>query len=108
MNKNQPIETPAGRVIFVRAPRRLTQEQVVLALGSMNDDDPRWLAFHQLLDEELAAAVLDSSSPDLPDTRMRHAGGRVEALATLKQRLVDERKKTVTPTKAAERQRRKR
>ncbi len=74
-----------------------------MALGSMNDDDPRWLAVHQLLDEELATAVLDSSSPDLPDAKVRHAGGRVDALSTLKQRLVDERKKTAAATPVGKR-----
>jgi len=95
--KNQPLETAGGRVIFVRSPRRLSQEQLALALGSMHDDDPRWIAVNQILDEELAAAVLDSSSPDLTDAKVRHAGGRVDALSTLKQRLVDERKKTAAP-----------
>lgn len=109
MKKTNTLETPAGRVVFIRAPRRLTPEQLVIALASMAEDDPRWLAFHQLLDEELATAVLDSSNPDSSDGKIRHAGGRVEALSTLKQRLVDERKKpmaTPAPTVVVKRGRR--
>lgn len=96
------LQTAAGRVIFIRTPRRLSPEQVVLALTSMDDEDPRWLAFNQILDEELATRTLDSTNPDAPDHRMRHASGGIEALATLKQRLSDERKKTVD-TKPARR-----
>lgn len=93
--RNNTLETPSGRVIFIRAPKRLTKAQIAQALGSMPDDDPRWLAVHQLVDEQMAAAMFDSSSPDLPDTKVRHAGGRVEALATLKQSLYDARKMPV-------------
>lgn len=90
--KNE-LNTPSGRVVFIRAPKRLTSAQVAIALQSMADDDSRWLAVHQILDEELATAVLDSSSPALKKKLVRHAGGRVDALSTLKQRLFDERKK---------------
>ena len=98
--KNNTLETHSGRVIFMRAPKRLTKAQIAQALGSMPDDDPRWLAVHQLVDEQMASAMFDSSSPDLPDTKVRHAGGRVEALATLKQSLYDARKAPVEPEKS--------
>ncbi len=87
--KNQ-METPGGRVMFIRAPRRLSVAQLNAALGGMTDDDPRWLAVHQVLDQELAAAMFDVSAPN--STNRDHAGGRVEALSTLKQRLIDARK----------------
>jgi hypothetical protein len=104
MARKQPeIITPGGRVIFIRAPKRLSAEQLVMALGSMADDDPRWIAINQVLDEELAAAALDVTNPDTPDTKMRHASGRMDALAALKQRLVDERRKVVAPAKKTHR-----
>lgn len=87
----QAIDLGPGRAIFVRAPRRLDKAQLALALSSMGDEDPRWVAVHQLIDEELSAAMLDASSPDLTDARVRHAGGRVEALSMLKKRLYEER-----------------
>ena len=93
------INTPAGRVVFIRAPKRLNEQQVTLALASMADDDPRWLAFHQLLDEELATAALDSSSAQLTDAMIRHAGGRMEALSVLKNRLLNERQRPIAPAK---------
>lgn len=99
--KRNAIETPNGRAIFMRAPRRLTQSELSLALQSMEDSDPRWLAVHQIVDEELAAATLEVSDPN-PKNR-DHAGGRVDALATLKQRLHDERKKVVEPAKSKRR-----
>lgn len=95
--KTNTLETPSGRVIFIRAPKRLTKAQIAQALGSLPDDDPRWLAVHQLVDEQMAAAMFDSSSPDLSDSKVRHAGGRVEALATLKQSLYDARKAPLQP-----------
>jgi len=94
------IETPAGRVVFIRSPRLLTPEQIVLALASMAEDDPRWLAVHQLLDQELATAALNASNPALGDSQVRHAGGAMDALATLKQRLFDERRKPMNAVKA--------
>jgi hypothetical protein len=100
--KNQ-IETPVGRVMFVRAPKRLTREQVNVAIGGMSDDDPRWLAINQLLDEELASAMLDVSAPS-PANR-DHAGGQVDALARLKVRDTEARKVPVTPEKPVARKR---
>jgi len=100
--KNQ-IETPGGRVMFIRTPRRLTTSQLNVALGGMSDDDPRWLAIHQILDEELVAAMIDVSAPTT--SNRDHAGGRVDALSTLKQRLVDSRKEPLTPEKAPARKR---
>ncbi len=94
--KNE-LQTPSGRVMFIRAPKRLSPAQIAQAIGSMSDDDPRWLAINQLLDEELAAAMFDSSSSELPDHKVRHAGGRVDALSTLKQKLVDARKVPLAP-----------
>lgn len=96
--KNQ-IETPGGRVMFIRAPKRLSSAQVAAAVGSMSDDDPRWLAVHQIIDEELSAAMFDSSSSDLPDHKVRHAGGRVDALSTLKKRLLDAQRTPLAPEK---------
>jgi hypothetical protein len=93
--KNQ-LETPGGRVMFIRAPRRLSAAQLNAALGGMDDDDPRWLAVNQVLDQELAAAMFDVSAPDARNRD--HAGGRVEALSTLKQRLNDARKAPLVPT----------
>lgn len=100
--KNE-LHTPAGRVIFIRAPKRLTPAQVAMALQSMADDDPRWLAVHQLIDEELSSAVLENSSGTATDERVRHAGGRVAALSELKQRLLEERKKPLAPEKTERR-----
>jgi hypothetical protein len=92
--KNQ-IETPGGRVMFIRTPRRLTVEQLNTALGGMDDDDSRWLAVNQMLDEELAGAMLDVSARNNSDRD--HDSGRVEALSTLKQRLNDARKAPLVP-----------
>lgn len=89
--KNE-LQTPSGRVMFIRAPKRLSPAQIAQAMASMSDDDPRWLAINQMLDEELAAAMFDSSSADLPDSKVRHAGGQVSALSTLKQKYLDARK----------------
>ena len=105
MKKTPSIETPSGRVIFIRTPKRLSPEQLVIALASMSDDDPRWIAFHQVLDEEVATASLDATNPEASDAKMRHASGRMEGLATLKQRLNDERKKPMAakPTRSTRR-----
>jgi hypothetical protein len=80
------------RVVFIRAPRRLTAAQLTTALGSMAEDDPRWLAVHQVIDEALAFAMLEVSAPVARNRD--HAAGRVDELATLKQRLLSERKAT--------------
>lgn len=89
--KNE-LNTPQGRVVFIRAPKRLTPQQSGMALQSMPDDDPRWLAVHQMIDEALATAVLESSNPKATDSEIRHAGGAVDALSTLKERLLTTRK----------------
>jgi hypothetical protein len=99
MKTTNTLDTPAGRVVYIRAPRRLSPEQLVMALASMAEDDPRWLAFHQILDEELATAMLDTSNPEFSDAKIRHASGRVEAMSTLKQRLFDERRKPIANVK---------
>jgi len=84
----------SSRIVFLRAPaQRLTPEQIASALGSMADDDPRWLAVHQLLDEELGAAIFDVTAPNAENRD--HAAGRGEALATLKQKLLEHRQKPV-------------
>lgn len=90
MNKTpETAAMPGGLAIFIQTRRRLTKEQLVQALGSMADDDPRWLALHQVIDEALAAAVLDSADPRLEPGKGTYAGGRTAALAELKKRLVD-------------------
>jgi hypothetical protein len=101
--KHHSVETPAGRVMFIRAPKRLSPAQLAQALGSMADDDPRWLGFHQILDEELSAAALDVSAPTA--VNRDHAGGRMDALATLKQRLLTARQAPAAPEKPAPRKR---
>jgi hypothetical protein len=81
--------------MFIRSPGRLTSPQISTALGGMRDDDPRWLAVHQLLDEQLASAMLDVASPSC--TNRDHAGGRVDELCTLKKRLMDARDVPLKP-----------
>lgn len=76
----------AGRVMFIRAPKRLEEKQLKLALGGLAEDHPVWLAFNQLIDEELASAMLDVSARTAESRE--HAAGRIEACATLKQRLL--------------------
>lgn len=93
------INHPAGRVVFLRAPsKRLTEEQIAIALSGLDDASPVWLAVNQLLDEELAAAVLDSSSPTLDSSKGTYSGGKTAALAELKERLIRYR---TAPVKAA-------
>lgn len=88
--KPKQIQLPSGnRVVFVRSPRRLSPELLHQALGSMPDDDPRWIAFHQILDEEIASAMLDVTAEVNPSRD--HAAGVVAGLTQLKQRLVDTR-----------------
>lgn len=100
--KNLPLEIHpsapgAARVMFIRAPKRLSPAQLATALGSMADDDPRWLAVHQILDEQLAGAMFDVTAPR--STNRDHSAGQAEALSTLKQRLFDERAKPAAPEK---------
>lgn len=92
----QEIITPHGRVLIIRAPQQLSDQQLRDALSSMADDDPRWLAVNQLIDTELAAAVLDVSTPE-HKTR-DHAGGRIEVLTVLKAKLLELRTKPPAPT----------
>lgn len=82
--------TPATptRVIFIRAPRPMSDDQLRAAISSMDEDDPRWLAVNQLLDRALAAAVYDSSDPKLDASKGTYPGGRVAALSELKSELV--------------------
>jgi len=103
MKNPTELQTAGGRVIFIRTPKQLSASQLVLALGSMDDNDPRWLAINQILDQELAAAALDVSAPTC-DNR-DHAAGRMEGLAILKQRLDDCRRKPM-PEKVEPRKKR--
>lgn len=84
-----------GRIMFLRAPRRLDPAQLKTALGGLAEDHPVWLAFNQLVDEELASAMLDVSRP-IPLAR-EHAAGRIEACAALKQRLLATAGRLPTP-----------
>ena len=88
-------ETTATRVLYIRAPNRLSPPQLAAAFSSMSDDDPRWLAVNQVLDEEHASAMLDVTAPS--SANRDHAAGRGEALATLKQRLANLRQKPAQP-----------
>lgn len=99
MAKTQTMETTAGRVIFIRTPKRLTPAQLALAMGGFTDDDPRWLAINQILDEELSTRSLEATNPKATDQEMRSATGGMDALATLKARLDAERKKPIAPEK---------
>jgi hypothetical protein len=98
-----PTTDPAApsRVLFIRSPRRLSEDELRMALAGLTEDDPRWLAFNQVLDEELAAAVLDSSAPDLDPTKGTYPGGRVAALAELKNRLAKLRSSPIRQTAPA-------
>ncbi len=77
-----------GRVIFIQSrAARLSDDQLRLALGSMGDEDPRWLAFNQLLDRALASAMLDVTDPRLDTSKGTYPGGQVAALAELKKEI---------------------
>lgn len=79
-----PRDVP--RVMFIRSPRRLDPAQLKAALGGLQEDHPVWLAVNQLVDEELASAMLDVSRAHAPERE--HAAGRIDACAALKQRLL--------------------
>lgn len=81
------VERAGGRVVFIRAPRRMSEEELRAALGGLEDGAPAWMAVNQLLDEELAAAVLDASDGNLVPGRGTYPGGKIAALAELKDRL---------------------
>jgi len=88
--KPDTIELAGGRAIFIPTRgKRMTREQIAMALGSMPEDDPRWLAINQIIDEEFAAAVLDTTDPQLDASKGTYPGGKTAALAELKKRLVD-------------------
>jgi hypothetical protein len=93
--RNQ-VETPSGRILYIRAPKRLSRAQIADALASMADDDPRWLAVHQLIDEELATVMFDAT--DRVSVNREHAAGQAYVLMALKQRLLDERKRPMEPS----------
>jgi len=81
------------RVIFVHHTyKRMPPEQLRAALSSVDADDPRIVAIEQLIDEELGDAMLSASDPNIDHTKGTHAGGRVDALATLKNRIGELRK----------------
>ena len=96
MPPNTNTLTPAGerqRVIFIRhAYKRMDEAQLRAALTSVDADDPRLAAIEQLIDEELGEAMLAASDPALDPAKGTHAGGRVDALATLKNRVRELRK----------------
>lgn len=95
MTENQNT-TPASRVIFVRSPYPpMSEEQLRAALGGLEESDPVWRAFHQLLDRELASAMLDASDAQLDPRKGTHPGGRVASLAELKKQLFDYREAPV-------------
>ena len=76
------------KLIFIRhSYKRMDEAQLRAALKSVDADDPRLAAIEQLIDEELGEAMFAASSPSLDHTKGTHAGGRVDALATLKQRI---------------------
>lgn len=93
------IPTPAARVVFIRTPKRLTAAQVSNALCSMPEDDPRWLALHQVIDEELSTALYDVTArrSDVRD----YDSGRAAAISALKERLLTERKRPLELEKRA-------
>ncbi len=78
------------RMIAVRAPyKEMTPEQMRMAINSMADDDPRLLAFYQLIDAEGLAATMEAALPPLDPARGTHAGGMIDAMATLRATLYD-------------------
>ena len=87
MNEQTAPSPAPARVVFIRSPKPMSEELLRQALGSMSEDDPRWLAFNQLLDRALAAAVYDSSDPQLDASKGTYSGGRVGALSELKAEL---------------------
>lgn len=82
-----PDRAPPGRVVFIRAPRRLSDEELAMALAGLEEGSPVWLAVNQILDEEFASAVLDASASTLDPSRGTFPGGKIAALAELKDRL---------------------
>lgn len=81
------LTTPAGRVVFIRAAKRLSEAESAAALSSIEESHPAWVAINQILDEELATAVLDASAPNLNPALGTYPGGKIAALGELKDRL---------------------
>jgi hypothetical protein len=77
-----------NRIIFLQTKRPpMRAEEMRAALGALDEDAPALAAFRQLLDEEMGAAMLDASSPVVTEAQRAHAGGRIDALATVRARL---------------------
>ena len=72
MNEQTAPSPAPARVVFIRSPKPMSEELLRQALGSMSEDDPRWLAFNQLLDRALAADGITLWRLDL-----QHVGAQI-------------------------------
>lgn len=88
-------EIPLGaRVIFLALPQRLDEQAMRAALTALDEHDPRWLTMQQLIAEEMSAATMDFSAPDVSDSKRAHGAGQVDALSRLLSRLLNLRRET--------------
>lgn len=82
----------------MRAPRTMSDDEIRMALGALEEASPAWVAINQLLDRSLASAVLDASDPNLDPGKGTYPGGRVAALAEFKAALHDYHAAPIKPS----------
>lgn len=96
LRRRQPVQAPA-----------LDEEQLQRALGSLRDEDPRWLAIVQILNENIASAIdraSDKRAADLHGT-LAHLAGGVCWLLDFRDQLVAERARALRAAAAEQKQR---
>jgi len=66
------------QVLFVRQPQTpLSEAEIEIALRGIPEQHPWWIAINQLLAVRQVQAMGDAASDTLPDSRVRHAAGRL-------------------------------
>jgi hypothetical protein len=92
--KNQaPAEGAKRFPLFITLRRRLDEEQMRRAFSALDEDDPRWIGIQQVLAEEMAGAVVDCADAKASPEARAHAGGNLDALARVLNRLLELRGK---------------
>lgn len=78
---------------LVKYPQPMSSEDVRRIFLEQGDDAKIWQALDTIIDNLLLDAVNDVSDPKNDATKYAHAGGRVDALSNLKNRIDAQRKK---------------
>jgi hypothetical protein len=81
------------KAMLVKYPNPMSPDDIRRIFSEQGEEDKMWQALDTIIDNLLLDAVNDVSDPKNDAIKFAHAGGRVDALSNLKNRLDEYKKK---------------